>query len=54
MEINENNTVTYTLTLTEQEKEWLKGLMQNPLYENEEFYDQDMRYTFWSGLGGKW
>ena len=45
-----------TLILDENEKEWLKGVMQNPINCNnpcqEEKSDKDMRMLFWSSLGG--
>jgi len=41
----------YQLTLTEDEINWLHGVMQNPMYglpDDEADYDRDMRNRFWS------
>lgn len=53
---SENITVThYRLELTEDEAKWLKGIMQNPLSENEDPRFEDpkdaaMRSKFWDAL----
>jgi len=45
---------SYTLAITAEEKEWLKGLMQNPIScdGGESQLDNEMRSAFWVGLGG--
>ncbi|MFA6199099.1 MAG: hypothetical protein WC679_01670 [Bacteroidales bacterium] len=44
----------YILTMNELEMNWLKGIMQNPLYnetpETEEAQTRRMRSTFWQAL----
>lgn len=49
--------VTITLKLNQQEANWLKGWMQNPLTPNhdpaeEDELDRAMRLSFWEALGG--
>lgn len=49
--------ITITLKLNQQEANWLKGWMQNPLTPNhdpseEDEYDRAMRLNFWNALGG--
>ncbi len=45
------------IMLNEAEKEWLKAIMQNPMWvdcptkENE--HDKEMRLRFWQALGGR-
>lgn len=52
----EKKTVEITLTLTAEEANWLKGLMQNPLYglspKQEAEADKKIRMSFWNALGG--
>ena len=44
---------TTTLILKVEEREWLKGLMQNPINGlSESPQDETMRRKFWSALGG--
>lgn len=43
--------VSITLTLSKEEADWLKGVMQNPLNEVEEdAIDSSMREMFWQAL----
>ena len=45
-----------TLTLTEDEVRWLKGIVQNPMWvddpADEDHRDKKMRKIFWEALGG--
>lgn len=50
MDISKTEKVTITISLNEKEAEWLKTLMQNPLYDEEDKRDQEMRKTFWDVL----
>jgi len=43
---------TTTLVLNVEEREWLKGMMQNSMYHNETREDEVMRGKFWTALGG--
>ena len=45
-------TYTITLVLEQDEADWLMGLMQNPMYEDESEKDKAMRYTFFNTLKG--
>jgi hypothetical protein len=40
-------TVVVSLELTQDEAEWLHGVMQNPFYEHETKEDAEMREQFW-------
>jgi len=48
--------VTIDLKLLGEEADWLKGLMQNPLYgehpNDESKLNKEMRLRFWKALGG--
>ena len=50
MDMSKTEEVTITISLNEKEAEWLKTLMQNPLYDEEDKRDQEMRKTFWDVL----
>jgi hypothetical protein len=39
-----------TLDLTEEEAEWLRDRMQNPLHENESYTDEQQRHSFFTVL----
>ena len=56
MEANQSKVVTTTLILNEEEVSWLKGLMQNPLYNthplDEKPIDRKMRAVFLGGSRG--
>ena len=48
-------TVTkYRMTLTTEERDWLRWLMQNPIGcdypDDEELYNRNMRKVFWNAL----
>lgn len=50
-----SETVThFTLTLTEEEAQWLKAVVQNPLHgqspESEASWDREMRLKFWQAM----
>lgn len=38
------------LELNEDEANWLKSLMQNPIWTNESDRDKDMRQKFWNNI----
>lgn len=42
--------VTITLTLTQEEAQWLRGLMQNPLFTGEDEHFRRMRLTFFDAI----
>lgn len=49
-------TTTTILKLNEQEKKWLKNLVQNPIgipYEEESVESRQMRQIFWNALDKK-
>ena len=49
-------TIITTLKLNEQEREWLKSLVQTPIgisYEDEPLESRKMRQTFWNALDKK-
>lgn len=50
MEVETKREFTITLKLSEREAQWLKGLMQNPLSEDEGKEDAAMREVFWDAL----
>ena len=56
MQTKTENVKIVTLVLNEQEAEWLKGLMQNPIGvmypQDEPKPDREMRRIFWEALGG--
>jgi len=49
-----NKKIEYTLVLDEQEARWLRGLMQNPIFDEEPDeepeLDRTMRETIWAAL----
>jgi len=49
-----NKKIEYTLVLDEQEARWLRGLMQNPIFDEEPDeepeLDRTMRETIWTAL----
>ena len=55
MKSNIKNEITVELKLNNEERIWLKHLMQNPLYanhpDNEEQEDKDMRFKFFEAMG---
>jgi len=57
MKMTVNHVVEITLTLSQGEAVWLKGLMQNPLHgislTEENGYDRGMREKFWNELDKK-
>jgi hypothetical protein len=53
----ETKVVSVTLTMTQEEAEWLKDVMQNPFCEDcgrESEEEQHMRERFWSTLATVW
>lgn len=50
MKSKKNTSYTITLELNQQEAEWLKGLVQNPIYSTESLIDAGMRQKFFSAL----
>ena len=53
MKATERKVRTITLELNEQEVEWLKGVMQNPIgasLAEEPKFDREMRHLFWTAL----
>jgi len=54
LKAKKSNVVTYTLELSETEANWLRGIMQNPLYDiepaDESPLDTEMRESFWNAL----
>lgn len=52
------SSVSVTLVLSEEEASWLRGVMQNPLYnvplEEEDPVDNAMRRTFFTALSNKY
>ena len=54
MESSSSSTRTYKLVLTEQEANWLKALVQNPIDvaspKNEPLFDKQMRIKFYEAL----
>ena len=54
MDVKQQKEITYTLNLNEKEARWLKGLMQNPIFdespEDEPANKRAMRKVFWEGL----
>ena len=54
MKANIKKTTTYNLELTEAEAAWLRGVMQNPLYdvdtEEEHPHDAEFRESFYNAL----
>lgn len=57
MNATTTSVTTTTMVLTEIEKNWLKGLMQNPISvknpEDESPQDKNMREIFFNALSGK-
>ena len=57
MEVNKVQEVTTTLVLNVEETEWLKSIMQNPMFarhpQDEDPQDRRLRAVFWTALGGK-
>ena len=43
-------TVKYILELDESEARWLAGLMQNPIFEDEEYQEAEMRHIFFNAV----
>ena len=50
MESKSINYIGVTLILNDLEAYWLKGLVQNPINENESETDKTMRNIFWTAL----
>ena len=54
MKVNKIITEEYVLSLTREESDWLRSLMQNPIEcddpDDEEIYNRDMRRVFWDAL----
>lgn len=50
MEVEIKQSTAVTLRLTEEEARWLKSMVQNPLGENEDTRDRQMREAFWLAL----
>ena len=50
MESQVHTVVEYVLMLNEQEAMWLRGLVQNPINEQESAFDQDVRSSIWKAL----
>ena len=54
MKSNKEVTAEYVLTLTKEERDWLRGMMQNPIHcdnpNDEDPFQLDMRQTFWDAL----
>lgn len=42
--------VQVTLTMNRAEAQWLRGLMQNPVFANEDEYFRNMRQTFFDAI----
>jgi hypothetical protein len=57
MEVSKVQEVTTTLVLNAEEAEWLKAIMQNPMFvrlpQDEDPRDRKLRAIFWTALGGK-
>lgn len=43
MKVAKKEVVNYTLTLTQDEAHWLKGIMQNPIWSSPEDEDSESR-----------
>lgn len=50
MNINKIKETIINISLFEKEAKWLKEVMQNPLYDNEDERDRQMRKALWEGL----
>ena len=50
MNVTRHITTEYELTLTEEERVWLRSIMQNPLHNKESLNDVTMRELFWENL----
>lgn len=53
MKIIKNQSITFTMELTEEEARWLKGMVQNAIccnLKDEPFEQTEMRMKFWDAL----
>lgn len=54
MKSNKAVTEEYVLTLTREARDWLRGMIQNPIHcdnpNDEHPFDRDMRQTLWDAL----
>jgi hypothetical protein len=50
MEGKKEATAKYTLILNEEERNWLRGMVQNPLINEESEKDRIMRQYIWNSL----
>jgi hypothetical protein len=53
MKVIKNQSVTFTMQLTEDEARWLKGMVQNAIgceLKDEPFKQTEMRMKFWRAL----
>ena len=53
MKVEREETIKFQLTLTPEEANWLKGIMQNPhgcTPQEEDEYNKGMRMKFWNAL----
>ncbi len=57
MKVESTTEVKVTLTMNQQESEWLHAVMQNPLHgehpNSEQDYDKNMRHAFFSATKPK-
>ena len=50
MKATVEKTIVVHITLDQEEAHWLKGIVQNKLYENESDLDTEMRERVWNTL----
>ena len=54
MKANKAVTKEYVITLTKEERDWLREMVQNPIHcdnpNDEDPLERDMRQTFWDAL----
>lgn len=57
MKSEKTETIQYTLVLNQAERDWLKGIVQNPLFvdnpADEDPQDIEMLRVFWDALADK-
>ena len=52
MRVKVKKDIVYTLELTEDEARLLKGMVQNPICENEDKQIYNLRESIWNALSG--
>lgn len=54
IELHLSTMIKMELNLTRKEFDWLKALLQNPIYEDESNSESIMREKWWSALDDAW